>query len=127
MKKLELLNLTKSFSNFKALSNVSIELLSGETHALMGENGAGKTTLIKVLAGILKPDQIIMKIDNTIQNILGGIRRAIPPADAITPAAIHAGYPLFTSSGYAITLIAAAIAVDEPEIAPNKTAASKVA
>ena len=63
MKKLEILNLTKSFSNFKALSNVNIELLSGEIHALMGENGAGKTTLIKVLAGILKPDQMIMKID----------------------------------------------------------------
>ena len=69
MKKLELLNLTKSFSSFKALSNVSIELLCGETHALMGENGAGKTTLIKVLAGILKPDQMTMKIDNNIQNI----------------------------------------------------------
>ena len=74
MKKLELLNLTKSFSNFKALSDVSIELLSGETHALMGENGAGKTTLIKVLAGILKPDQMIMKIDNNIQNIHSSIQ-----------------------------------------------------
>ena len=74
MKKLELLNLTKSFSSFKALSNVSIELLSGETHALMGENGAGKTTLIKVLAGILKPDQMIMKIDNNIQNIYSSIQ-----------------------------------------------------
>ena len=74
MKKLELLNLTKSFSKFKALSNVSIELLSGETHALMGENGAGKTTLIKVLAGILKPDQMIMKIDNNIQNIHSSIQ-----------------------------------------------------
>ena len=64
---------------------------------------------------------------NKINVILGGIKRAIPPAEAITPAAIHTGYPLFTSSGYAITLIAAAIAVDEPEIAPNKTADNRVA
>ena len=59
--------------------------------------------------------------------MLGGINKAIPPAEAITPAAIHLGYPRLTNSGYAITLIAAAIAVDEPEIAPNKTAANKVA
>ena len=69
MQKLELLNLSKSFSGFKALSDVNIELLSGETHALMGENGAGKTTLIKILAGILKPDQMMMKIDNNIQKL----------------------------------------------------------
>ena len=49
MQKLELLNLSKNFSGFKALSDVNIELLSGETHALMGENGARKTTLIKIV------------------------------------------------------------------------------
>jgi len=73
MQKLELLNLSKSFSGFKALSDVNIELLSGETHALMGENGAGKTTLIKVLAGILKPDQMMMKIDSNIQKVNSAI------------------------------------------------------
>ena len=73
MQKLELLNLSKSFSGFKALSNVNIELLSGQTHALMGENGAGKTTLIKILAGILKPDQMMMKIDNNIQKVNSAI------------------------------------------------------
>ncbi len=73
MQKLELLNLSKSFSGFKALSDVNIELLSGETHALMGENGAGKTTLIKILAGILKPDQMMMKIDNNIQKVNSAI------------------------------------------------------
>ena len=69
----------------------------------------------------------IMDIVPRDKALLGGIKRAIPPAEAITPAAIHTGYPLFTSSGYAITLIAAAIAVDEPEMSPNKTADNKVA
>ena len=73
MQKLELLNLSKNFSGFKALSDVNIELLSGETHALMGENGAGKTTLIKILAGILKSDQMMMKIDNNIQKLNSSI------------------------------------------------------
>ena len=34
-----------------------------------------------------------------IKVILGGIRSAIPPAEAITPAAIHFGYPLLINSG----------------------------
>jgi len=73
MQKLELLNISKSFSGFNALSDVSIEFFSGETHALMGENGAGKTTLIKILAGILNPDKMMMKIDNNIQKIHSSI------------------------------------------------------
>src|SRR6266480_2547500 len=46
----------KSFGRTKALQNVSVSVLRGECHALVGRNGAGKSTLVGVLTGLLKPD-----------------------------------------------------------------------
>ena len=48
--------ITKLFTGVKALDDVSLTLLPGRVHALMGENGAGKSTLIKILAGVYRPD-----------------------------------------------------------------------
>jgi ABC-type sugar transport system ATPase subunit len=50
-------NIVKSFPGVFALDQVSIGLLRGEVHALIGENGAGKSTLLKILSGIIQPDQ----------------------------------------------------------------------
>ena len=50
------IDICKSFPGVKALSNVCIEFLKGEVHALVGENGAGKTTLMRVICGICQPD-----------------------------------------------------------------------
>ncbi|RZQ59474.1 sugar ABC transporter ATP-binding protein [Amycolatopsis suaedae] len=46
----------KAFGAVRALDDVSLELLPGRAHALLGENGAGKSTLIKLLAGVHRPD-----------------------------------------------------------------------
>lgn len=53
---LRLEGITKTFPGVKALDDVSISVMPGEVHALMGENGAGKSTLMKVLGGIYQPD-----------------------------------------------------------------------
>ena len=42
-------NVTKSFGAVAAVIDMSIELYSGEAHALVGENGAGKSTVVKML------------------------------------------------------------------------------
>jgi len=54
---LEIKNLSKSFYGVKALSNIDFELEEGEIHCLVGKNGSGKSTLIKIIAGVLTPDE----------------------------------------------------------------------
>ena len=49
-------NVTKRFPGVLALNNVSMDVLKGEIHGLVGENGAGKSTLIKIVTGAYTPD-----------------------------------------------------------------------
>ena len=49
---LEMRSITKTFPGVKALEDVTLEVTSGEIHAICGENGAGKSTLMKVLSGV---------------------------------------------------------------------------
>jgi ribose transport system ATP-binding protein len=49
-------NIKKSFPGVQAVDNVTLEILPGEIHALVGENGAGKSTLVRVLSGATTPD-----------------------------------------------------------------------
>ncbi|CAN5674368.1 sugar ABC transporter ATP-binding protein [soil metagenome] len=53
---------SKAFGATRALVDVSLEVASGEIHALVGENGAGKSTLMKVLSGAHRPDSGAMTL-----------------------------------------------------------------
>jgi ribose transport system ATP-binding protein len=50
-----LTNVSKQFGGVRALDDVTLEVLGGEIHALLGENGAGKSTILKILNGVHAP------------------------------------------------------------------------
>jgi ABC-2 type transport system ATP-binding protein len=53
---LELQNLCKSFRRIPAIENVSFRLAPGEIIGFLGPNGAGKSTTVKIITGMLRPD-----------------------------------------------------------------------
>ncbi len=48
-------NVSLSYGNFQALTDVSVDFYQGELVGLVGDNGAGKTTLIRIISGINPP------------------------------------------------------------------------
>jgi len=52
---IELIDIKKHFGPVIALNGVSVSVLPGECHCLLGDNGAGKSTFIKTMAGVHKP------------------------------------------------------------------------
>jgi ABC-2 type transport system ATP-binding protein len=58
----EVNNVLKSYGHIVALKGLSFHLTSGEKCALLGPNGAGKSTTLKLLVGLLKPDQGEVKV-----------------------------------------------------------------
>jgi simple sugar transport system ATP-binding protein len=53
---LKVVGITKKFPGVVANRDITLEVLPGEIHGLLGENGAGKTTLMNVLYGLLVPE-----------------------------------------------------------------------
>jgi simple sugar transport system ATP-binding protein len=54
---LEVKNISKSYVGVQALDKVNLSVNKGEISCLVGENGSGKSTLIKIIAGVVRPDE----------------------------------------------------------------------
>ncbi len=67
MAQIELENVTKRFGNTTAVKNLSIQIQDQEFFALLGPTGAGKTTTLRCIAGLEKPEQGNIHIDQ--QNV----------------------------------------------------------
>jgi len=70
-------SISKSFSNVKAVNNVSFSVNQGDIFAFLGPNGAGKTTTLRILLDIIKSD------DGQIEWNLGGNSNHMPIASQI--------------------------------------------
>jgi len=67
--RLQLIGITKAYPAVIANSDVSLTVMPGETHAVLGENGAGKSTLMKIIYGSVKPDAGRMLLNGQLVHI----------------------------------------------------------
>jgi rhamnose transport system ATP-binding protein len=54
---IELRGIGKSYGGARALSDISFSIQRGMVHGIAGENGAGKSTVVKILTGVIHPDE----------------------------------------------------------------------
>ncbi len=67
-------NVTKKFGKLMAVNNVSLHIKDTEYFALLGPSGCGKTTLLRLIAGLIQPDEGQIFIGNRLVN-------DVPPED----------------------------------------------
>jgi ribose transport system ATP-binding protein len=59
----EIRGVSKRYGGVRALQDADLTVRGGRIHAVLGENGAGKSTLIKIMAGVVAPDEGSMLLD----------------------------------------------------------------
>jgi ABC-type Fe3+/spermidine/putrescine transport system ATPase subunit len=82
--RLSVRNVSKRFGAHQALDSVSLEVMSGESVAILGPSGCGKTTLLRLIAGLEIPD--------SGEIWLNGVRAARAHGNLLAPNERHIGF-----------------------------------
>ncbi|MEX2739045.1 MAG: ATP-binding cassette domain-containing protein, partial [Candidatus Wukongarchaeota archaeon] len=85
MRMVDVKGIVKSFKDIVALKKVTFSIDEGEIFGILGPNGAGKTTLIRILSGLMKPDEgkaiidgkDVCKSPNKVQEIVGVVSEGV--------------------------------------------------
>lgn len=78
---LEADSLEKQYETVKAVNKLSFRITEGEIFSLLGPNGSGKTTTVRMVAGIIKPDNGSIKFNTKHLNNFGAIKIGYLPED----------------------------------------------
>ncbi|MCI0332356.1 MAG: sugar ABC transporter ATP-binding protein [Planctomycetes bacterium] len=77
---LKVRRVSKRFAGVRALKDVSLTLQRGEALAIVGENGAGKSTLMRIVAGVITPDEGEILVDGQavhLSSVAGALKLGI--------------------------------------------------
>jgi ABC-type Fe3+/spermidine/putrescine transport system ATPase subunit len=88
MPTLRLFNVTKRFGEIKALDDLTFEVKNREYLCVLGSTGSGKTTLLRCIAGIVKPDEGDVYVDDAKSNLIPAEERNavyVPQTYALFP------------------------------------------
>jgi simple sugar transport system ATP-binding protein len=88
---IELKGISKAFGPVQANKDISIRVMPGTIHGIIGENGAGKSTLMSILYGFYKADKG--------EIFIGGQKTEIPDSQAAIAAGIGMVFGSFLTGG----------------------------
>ncbi len=91
MARLQLTGITKSYGDFKAVDDISLDIADGEFVVLLGPSGCGKTTTLRIVAGFIEPTSGAVRHRRTRHHLAATVEaqrrsgvpelRAVPPYD----------------------------------------------
>ena len=77
MARIQLENVRKSFGKVQALDGITLDVRDKEFYVLFGPAGAGKTTILNCIAGIMMPEEGVVKFDGQIMNLTDSAHRNV--------------------------------------------------
>ena len=77
MARIQLENISKAFGKVQALDGISLDVKDKEFFVLFGPAGAGKTTILNCIAGIVMPEEGVVKFDDQIMNLTDSAHRNV--------------------------------------------------